>query len=136
MHKVRGNYSSCTGGSSPKICSSGEGAQEKEREGQNRMKLSLPQKKWYIFGFHPPFEGSCTFLQVFFSNLTLFWTKLRVMIMCFLDFTETKHLHCLTTHHMRFEPSTNRTIRSSFYQQPISYCFKQCQQELELFFIY
>jgi hypothetical protein len=41
MHKVRGNYSSCTGRSSENICGSSGGAQEK---GQNRMKLSSAQR--------------------------------------------------------------------------------------------
>jgi hypothetical protein len=44
MHKVRGNYSSCTGRSSENICSNSGGALEKKERGvQNRMKLSLPK---------------------------------------------------------------------------------------------
>ncbi len=70
MHKVRGNYSSCTGGLSQKICSRNGGAQEKEREGQNRMKLSLSQKMVHL-SVSSPLEGSCTFLQVFFQSYPL-----------------------------------------------------------------
>jgi hypothetical protein len=66
MHKVRGNYSSCTGGSSQNICSSSGGAREKEREGENRMKLSLPQKNGTFLGFNPPLKANVLFLQVFF----------------------------------------------------------------------
>jgi hypothetical protein len=41
MHKVGGNYSSCTGRSSENICSSSGGAQEK---GKTRCNSSLPPK--------------------------------------------------------------------------------------------
>jgi hypothetical protein len=75
MHKVRGNYSSCTGRSSENICSNSGGAQEKGKRGskqdgavkiyvatvealrkkergvQNRMKLSLPKKKQNLVHF-------------------------------------------------------------------------------------
>jgi hypothetical protein len=44
VHKVRGNYSSCTCSSSENICSSSGGAQEKGKRDQNRMRLSLAQK--------------------------------------------------------------------------------------------
>ncbi len=36
MHKVRGNYSSCTCRSSENICSGSGGAQEKGQTGQNQ----------------------------------------------------------------------------------------------------
>jgi hypothetical protein len=44
MHKVRGNYSSCTGRSSENICGSSGGGQEKGKRCQNRMKLSSVQR--------------------------------------------------------------------------------------------
>jgi len=42
---------------------------KKERQGQNKMKLSL-----YFFAG-----------VFFFVNLTRFWTKLRVLVLCFPD---------------------------------------------------
>ncbi len=51
MHKVRGNYSSCTCRSSENICSSSGGAHEKGKRDQNRMKLSLANGRlMYTFG--------------------------------------------------------------------------------------
>jgi len=43
MHKVEGNYSSCTGRSSENLCSSSRDAQEKGKRGggQNSMKLKV-----------------------------------------------------------------------------------------------
>ncbi len=58
VHKVRGSYSSCTGRSSENTCSSNGGNQEKGKwGGQNRMKLSLPQKKMVHFWVSRPLEG-------------------------------------------------------------------------------
>jgi hypothetical protein len=65
---------------------------KKEKRGhQNQMKkLRLAQKKWCISEFHPlpPFEGNVCFFNRFYKNLTRFWTKLRVLVLCFRDFTE------------------------------------------------
>jgi hypothetical protein len=44
--------------SSENICSSSDGAQEKEKRDQNRMKLSLaPKKKGAFFSVSPSVEG-------------------------------------------------------------------------------
>jgi hypothetical protein len=44
MHKVRGNYSSCTFRRSENICNISESAREKRKMDRNRIKLSLAQK--------------------------------------------------------------------------------------------
>jgi hypothetical protein len=53
-----------------------EALRKKERGDQNWMKLSFA-----FLSFTPFFAG-------FFLNLTRFWTKLRVLVLCFPDFTE------------------------------------------------
>jgi hypothetical protein len=76
------------------VAAVGEALRSKERGGQNRMKLTSPPpktKKNGAFLSFTPIEGYyCTFLQVFsFWNLTQeVWTKLRVLVLCFPDFTE------------------------------------------------
>jgi hypothetical protein len=84
MHKVRGNYNSCTCKSSENICSSSGGVQAKGNRRGNRMKNSDWHKKWCISQSDTPLKAN---VQVFF-NLTRFWTKLRVLVPCFSDFTE------------------------------------------------
>jgi hypothetical protein len=74
MHRVRGNYSSCTCRSSENICSSSGGAQD-------RMKLSLAQKSGAFQSLTPPPKANVLFCR-FFKNLTQFWTKLRVLVLC------------------------------------------------------
>jgi hypothetical protein len=36
----------------------------------------------------PQLNANVPFFCRLFSNLTLFWTKLRVLVLCFLDFTD------------------------------------------------
>ncbi len=64
---------------------------------ENRMKLSFPPKKiWFISEFHhpPSLKANVLFCRCFFffgffcPNLTQFWTKLKVLVLCFPDFTE------------------------------------------------
>jgi hypothetical protein len=61
MHKVRGNYSSCTCRSSENICSSNGGAQE---EGKTRfeteMKLSLARKVVHFSEYDPFLKATTT----------------------------------------------------------------------------
>jgi hypothetical protein len=57
---------------------------------KNRMKLSLPPKKWFFSEFHPlptPLNANVLFLQVFKESL-LAWTKLRVLVLGFPDFMD------------------------------------------------
>ncbi len=71
-----------------------EALRKKERGGQNRMKLNLPQE-WFISEFwHPP-KANVHFCR-FFKNLTRFWTKLRVLVLCFPGFMENsiKYICC------------------------------------------
>jgi hypothetical protein len=91
MHKVRGNYSSCACRSSENICrSSSGGAQEKGKRGsKNLMKLNLAQKWCAFLSFTLPWRRLIMyFFAGFFLNLTRFWTKLRVLVLCFPDFTD------------------------------------------------
>jgi len=58
--------------------------EKKERGVQNRMKLSLPKKIiWCISVFHPRLNANVFICRFFFLNLTQFWTKLRVLVLCF-----------------------------------------------------
>jgi hypothetical protein len=68
MHKVRGNYSSCTCRSSENTCSSSGSAQEKGKMGQNRIKLSLAQKGGAFLSLTPPWRLMYFFLPVFFQS--------------------------------------------------------------------
>jgi hypothetical protein len=86
MHKVRGNYSSCTCRSSESLFSNSGCAQEKGKTGQNRRKLSLAQKA-HFWVWPPPLKANVLFWRFFF-NLTRFWTKLRVLLPCFPEFTD------------------------------------------------
>ncbi len=53
------------------------------------MKLSLPQKIGAFLSFTPLLNANVFFFASFFKNLTQFWTKLRVLVLCFPDgFTE------------------------------------------------
>ncbi len=51
MHKVRGNYSSCTSSSNENICNSNGGRLLKGKRGQNKMKLYLSQKNGAFLNF-------------------------------------------------------------------------------------
>jgi hypothetical protein len=56
-----------------------EALRKKERGGQNRMKLSFYHKKIGAFlSFTPPLK----------ANILFAGTKLRVLVLCFLNFTE------------------------------------------------
>jgi len=77
-----------------------EALRNKGKGGQNRMKLSLPQKKGCISEFHPLLEANVLLFQVL-KNLTRFWTKLRVLVPCFPDFTENS-IMCLFIQHLFF----------------------------------
>ncbi len=116
MHKLRGNYNSCTGMCSEDICSSSAGAQKKGKRGsktgwnsvyhkkwiyaaavpslrkkergyQNRMKLSLPQKMVHFWVSPAPWRLMYSFAG-FLLNLTRFRTKLRFLVLCFHHFSE------------------------------------------------
>jgi hypothetical protein len=53
-------------------------------KGKDRMKPSLSITKIDGFlSFIPPLNANVLFLQVFFKNLTLCMTKLRVLVLCF-----------------------------------------------------
>jgi hypothetical protein len=75
-----------------------EALRKKERGGQNRMKLWFTrEKKMVLFCVSPgsssPFPplNANVLLQVVL-NLTRFWTKLRVVELCFTDFTENSNM--------------------------------------------
>jgi len=52
MHKVRGNYSSCSGRSSESICSSSAGAQGKGKRGPKQDKTQFTTKNGAFLSFH------------------------------------------------------------------------------------
>jgi hypothetical protein len=83
MHKVRGNYSNCTCRSS----SSG-GAEEKGKTGSKQDETRFGTKSGAFLSLAlRPLKANVLFCK-FFLNFTLFWTKLRVLVPCFPDFTE------------------------------------------------
>jgi hypothetical protein len=67
MHKVRGNYNSCTCRSSENICSSSGDAQEKGKRGSNMLELRLAQKTVH-FSVPPPLKANVHFCRVFFES--------------------------------------------------------------------
>jgi hypothetical protein len=81
MHKIRGNYS-CTCRSNENILSSSRGAQEKGKRGSK-----LDETQFCVSEFHPLLKTNILSCR-FFLYLTRFWTKLRVLVLCFPDFTE------------------------------------------------
>jgi hypothetical protein len=60
---------------------------EPPNTGQKTRSNSVWHKKWCISEFDPPLKANVLFYR-FFKNLTRIWTKLRVLVPCFLDFTE------------------------------------------------
>ncbi len=58
------------------------------------MKLSLPQKNSCISEVPPPplLSNANVLYCKFFKNLTQFWTKLRVLALCFLDFMKNSNI--------------------------------------------
>jgi hypothetical protein len=70
-----------------------EALRKKERGGQNTMKLSLTQKKmggiprFTLASPPPPTLNANVLFDRFVFNLTRFWTKLKVLVLCFPDFT-------------------------------------------------
>ncbi len=54
---------------------------------KNQIKLSLAQKVVHFWVWPPPLKANVLFYR-FIKNLTRFWTKLRVLVPCFLDFTK------------------------------------------------
>ncbi len=63
-----------------------EALRKKERGGQNRMKLNLPQE-WFISELRDPTKANVHFCR-FLKNLTRYQTKLRVLVLCFPGFTQ------------------------------------------------
>jgi hypothetical protein len=62
---------------------------KKERWGSKPDETQVWHKKWCISEFETPLEkANVLFLCRFFWNLIRLWTKLRVLVHCFLDFTE------------------------------------------------
>jgi hypothetical protein len=81
MHKVRGNYSSCTGKSSENICNSSGGAQEKRKTCSKPDETRFGTKSGAFLSLTPhPLNANVLFCR-FFSNITRFWTKLRVLVL-------------------------------------------------------
>ncbi len=79
----------------PKLSSSSGGAQENGKTGSKQNETLFATKSGAFLSLIPPLEGwlmYLTFLQVFFLNLTRFWTKLRVLVPCFLDFTQSSNI--------------------------------------------
>jgi len=60
---------------------------EPPNTGQKNRSNSVCHKKWCISEYDPPLKANVLFYR-FFKNLTRFWTKLRVLVPCFLDFTK------------------------------------------------
>ncbi len=71
-----------------------EALKKKERGGcQNKMKMSLAQRNGALLSFNappspPPALNANVLVCRFFLNFTWFWTKLRVLVLCFPEFTE------------------------------------------------
>jgi hypothetical protein len=84
MHKVRGYYSSWR--SSENICSSSGGA-----EGKRGTKPDETQFGTKNGAFHPPWKANVLFYRLKKIS-SRFWTKLRVLVPCFPDFTENSHI--------------------------------------------
>jgi hypothetical protein len=61
-----------------------EALKKKERGDQNQDETQFSTRKWLHFGV----KTTVLFCRFFFLNLTRFWTKLRVLVLCFPDFTE------------------------------------------------
>jgi hypothetical protein len=62
---------------------------KEKRASKPDEKTQIGTKKWCISEFHPlPPLKAMYFFKRFYKNLTRFWTKLRVLVLCFRDFTE------------------------------------------------
>jgi hypothetical protein len=59
MHKVGGNYNSCTGRSSENICSSGGGNHEKGNRGSKQDETQLTTKNGAFLSFTPQGLEGC-----------------------------------------------------------------------------
>jgi hypothetical protein len=88
MHKVRGNYSSCTRRSSENMLT------KKERWDQNR------HKNWCISEFDTPLKANVLFCR-FLENLIRFWTKLRLLLPCCVTLQKTL-MYMFTIYHGPF----------------------------------
>ncbi len=77
---------------SENIRSSSGGAEAKGNRGggQNRLKLSLPQKMVCFSEFHRPLNAYALFCRFFF-DLTRCWIELRFLVLCVPDVTETSN---------------------------------------------
>jgi hypothetical protein len=69
-----------------------EALSKNERRGQNPDETQFGTKSGAFLSLTLPLKAKVLFLEVF-KNLTRFWTKLRVLVPYFPDFTEnlTKH---------------------------------------------
>jgi hypothetical protein len=63
-----------------------EALRKKERGVQNRMKLSLPPKKWCLI--RPLLIANCTFFAHSLKISPSFGPNFRVLVLCFPDFTK------------------------------------------------
>jgi hypothetical protein len=104
MHKVRGNYNSCTGRSSENICGSSGGAQEKGNRGQNRMKLQFSIKNGCISEFHQKIYVATVEVLRKMERGEKIEMKLSVLVLCFPDFTENSNSQ------MEWHPSINNDL--------------------------
>jgi hypothetical protein len=92
MHKVGGNYSSCTCRSSENICSSSRGAQEKGKTGSRPHETQFGTKSGAFLSLTPSWR-----LMYFFGGFSLispvFGPNSRVLVPCFPDLTENSTEH-------------------------------------------
>jgi len=65
MHKVRGNYSSCTCGSSENICSSSGVDQEKGKKGSKQDETQFGTKNGAFLSFTPTLKANVFFCRFF-----------------------------------------------------------------------
>jgi hypothetical protein len=91
MHKVRGNYSSVHVGKFKIYVAAVEAFQKNRKDGVKTGWNSVWKKKWCISEFDPRSKANVLFCR-FFLNLTRFWTKLRVLVPYFPDFTENSNI--------------------------------------------
>jgi hypothetical protein len=68
MHKVGGNYSSCTCGSSENICSSSGVGQEKGKKGSKQDETQFGTKNGAFLSFTPTLKANVFFCRFFLKS--------------------------------------------------------------------
>jgi hypothetical protein len=121
MHKVRGNYSSCTCRSSENICSSSGGSHEKGKTGPSQMKVYLKSLEHKFWTWN--FAWIALYLSFTFQHDDFYFFIVVVM-------------HNIVMSHQIWYTSWNKRVTSCLISKPWSHNFQGVCHSVTLTFTF